>query len=40
MKIRKIKNIKTSETILSVFQNIHQVMKIKRIFFVNAKKNA
>ena len=38
MKIRKIKNIKTSETILSVFQNIHQVMKIKRIFFVNANK--
>ena len=38
MKIKKIRNIKTSETILSVFQNIHKVMKIKRIFFVNAKK--
>jgi len=38
MKIKKIKNIKTSETVLSFFQNIHQFMKIKRIFFVKSKK--
>ncbi len=38
MKLIKIKNIKTKNTFLSVFQNINKFMRVKRIFFVNSNK--
>ena len=38
MKVKKIKNIKTKNTILSVFQNINQFISVKRIFCVSSSK--